>query len=256
MEQNTETLTDTIQENAEGTQAEAQTEETAATSQAAEESGNAEAQASTNEPFLVRYNHEDRELTHDEAVQYAQKGLKFDAVAPILDKLSFLAATSGKGAQQWLEEKIKAMEDDYRSELIDKYGDDEEVIELFLSKYKAENENKFSKFKNDKLAADTQAEEEAIKTVEGRIADGFLELQKEFPEITDISMLPKEVLEQGKKGKDLTDAYLRYKHQEQKRISAAKQTATENASASAGKMNGEADESDPLLSAFLKGLRN
>lgn len=251
--ENTEALMDTTLENAEvtnDTTAEAeQTEAESIPNETAEES-EAEAPTAAEEPFLVRFNHEERELTRDEAVQYAQKGLKLDAVTPTLEKLSYLAAAQGKGASEWLDGLIKEREDAYRAELEEKY-EDAEVIELFMAKYKTENEDKYAKFKSDKA----QAEEAERKTLESRIADEFIELQKEFPEITDIAKLPKEVLAQGQNGKNLTDAYLRYKHNENKRINAEKQSAARNANASAGKISGEDSEADPLFTAFLSGLR-
>ena len=246
-------LDETIQGVEDVNNAEAEQEDAATTPQEAEETNDAEAKASQT-TFLIRYNHEDKELTRDEVVQYAQKGHKYDALAPTLDKLSFLASIQGKGATEWLEEQIKNAEENYRQELADKY-DDEEVINLFMERYKAENEAKYNKYKSDKADADTQAEKKAMETLEGRIATEFLELQGEFPEVKDVSELPKAVLEQVKKGKNLTDAYLRYKHAENKRVAEAKQTAKASTNASAGKMSGEAEQHDSVMEALLKGLR-
>ncbi len=252
--ENTETMLDeTIQGVEDVNNAEAEQEDAATTPQGAEETNDAEAKTSQ-DTFLIRYNHEDKELTRDEVVQYAQKGHKYDALAPTLDKLSFLASIQGKGATEWLEEQIKNAEENYRQELADKY-DDEEVINLFMERYKAENEAKYNKYKSDKADADTQAEKKAMETLEGRIATEFLELQGEFPEYTDVTQIPADVLKLVKKGTNLTDAVLRYKHQEQKRINLAKQTAKSNADASTGKMSGDAEQHDSIMEAFFKGLR-
>lgn len=254
MENTTETLTDTIQD-VEETNVEVQEEENVDTPQETEETDSTETTTAEEEPFRIRYNHEDKDLTRDEAIQYAQKGFKYDAVKPTLDRLAFLSATKGKGAQEWLEELITAEEEKYREELIVKYDGDFEVVDLFMKQYKAENEAKYNKYKNDKAEADSRAEKEAKQTLESRIASEFVDLQKEFPEITDVTMLPKAVLEQAKKGKDLTDAFLRYKHQQTKRIGNAKQNAKANASASTGAMTGDAEQYDSVMEAFLKGLR-
>ena len=259
--ENTEALTDTIQddEKVAATETEQATETDSTTPQAEEvkegatEEGDAQPQA-TNEPFYVRYNHEDRELTREEAVSYAQKGMKYDAVADILDQVSYLAAVNGKDTKEWLKGHIEAIDNDYRESLIDKYGDDEEIINLLMEKRKSENEQKYSKFKSDKIASEKQAEEKAVKSFESRMADEFIELQKEFPEYTDITQIPKDVLKMAKKGTDLTDAVLRYKHQQSKRIDSAKQTAQSNASASAGQMAGETEAHDSVIDALMKGL--
>lgn len=250
MENNTENLNDTIQDN----EPVAEAENDVDTSVPQDEEAPKEADASASNSFLVRYNHEDRELTQEEAIAYAQKGLKFDDVAPMLDQISYLASIKGKGAKEWLDEHIKAVEDDYRASLEEKY-EDEDVINLFMEKFKTENEAKYAKFKTDKANADKQAEDSAVSKFESRLADEFIELQKEFPEYTEVKQIPADVLKLAKKGTNLTDAVLRYKHQQSKRVDSARQTAQSNASASGGTMSGDAEQRDSIMEAFCKGLR-
>ncbi len=51
----------------------------------------------------VRYNHESRELTLEEAQALAQKGLKFDELSPTLDKIRYLAAANQKSVQEMVD---------------------------------------------------------------------------------------------------------------------------------------------------------
>lgn len=53
-----------------------------------------EEKAPAEQGIRVRFNHQDRELTQEEAVTYAQKGMKYDNIAPMLDNLSYLADNS------------------------------------------------------------------------------------------------------------------------------------------------------------------
>ena len=44
------------------------------------------------EGIKVRFNHQDMMLSPDDAVAYAQKGLKLDSIEPLLKELSYLSA--------------------------------------------------------------------------------------------------------------------------------------------------------------------
>lgn len=85
-------------ENTEAMEAVAQTEQevapvdgadTEATPQAEKKPAETGTQVQTEQGFRVRFNHQDRDLTREEAVAYAQKGLKYDSIAPMLQDLSY-----------------------------------------------------------------------------------------------------------------------------------------------------------------------
>lgn len=252
-------------ENTEAMEAVAQTEQEVApvdgadaeaTPQAEKKPAETGTQVQTEQGFRIRFNHQDRDLTREEAVAYAQKGLKYDSIAPMLQDLSYLAAINGKTAPELVKEYINAGERMFRHDLEDKYGDDTEVIELMMERYRSQNKAKYEKTENDRKNAEEAAEKQARQTFEQRLAMEFVELQREFSEIKSFAELPAEVKQAAADGKDLTAAYLLYRHREAIKAAAAKQTEAAATKASAGKMGAADDHYDPLIAAFVKGLRS
>ena len=227
---------------------------TEATPQAEGAPADGESAENTEKPFIVRYNHKDRELSREEAVTLAQKGMKYDSMTSVLDDLEYLSAIKEKPLNELLKEYISAEENAHKKSIVDMYGDDEKLVDMFMEKYRQETQQKFESAKTTKQKAEEEAEKKAVETLEGRIADEFVILKKEFPEIADISDVPKAVLKEAENGTHLLDAYLRYKHQEKKKIDAEKQTAASNSKSTAGRMAG-GENSDPIMTAFLNGLQ-
>lgn len=207
-------------------------------------------------PFIVRYKHQDKELTAEEAKNYAQKGLKYDDIAPMLDDLSYLATIKDKKPHELLKEFIANEERNYRESLIDRIGDDDEAIDALMEKYRSGNKSKFEKAQTDLKKAEEDAELREVQALEGRIANEFSELNQAFPEIKGIEDVPASVLKEAEKGKNLFDAYLRYQLAEQKKVDSAKQAAEINAKASAGNMSTVGESENAVVNAFLKGLRS
>lgn len=242
-------LQDTIPE--EETSVEVENNE--ATPQAEEVETETEAdEPATKEAFVVRFNHADKALTLDEAKKYAQKGLKLDSMAEMLNDLSYYAALRETNPHDAIKDLIANLEENHKNEVIEKYGDDDEIVEMMMERYRTNNKQKFDAFKKAEEAKETAAK----TTLEARIADEFIELKKEFPDIADVKSVPSEVLKDAYNGKNLTDSYLRYLHRENKKVAIAKQTAQSNAEASAGKMAGEAEKTDSFMDAFLRGLHS
>lgn len=248
MEQNTEVLDATMQEGTEDTSGTEVGSVTAPGTQNTE--GNEQVK-----PFVVRYKHKNMELTPEEAKNYAQKGMKYDDISGMLDDLSYLATIKDKKPHELLKEIIANEESTYRESLIDRIGDDEEAVEALMEKYRIGNKSKFEKAQTEKKKAEEDAELREVEALETRVANEFGEVAEAFPEVKSIDDIPKSVLEEARKGRNLFDAYLRYRHAEFKKIDSAKQTAESNAKSTAGSMSGTNDE-DSTLNAFLKGLRS
>lgn len=66
----------------------------------------------------VKFNKQDYQLTLEEATAYAQKGMKFDTVEPMLDKLKTLAQQHGLGVRELVDtlcgEDVPAISDEQR----------------------------------------------------------------------------------------------------------------------------------------------
>lgn len=260
MEQNTDVMEATMQPEAEEMSSETIDNETQPqeSEEIEEEDNGAEVLDESKDvlPFVVRYNHKDRELSREEAVDFAQKGMKLDSLSPMLDDLSYLAAIKGKTPQELIKEYIQTEEDLHKSEIIDNIGSDKkEIVDVLMEKYRTENRSKFEKAKNERKQAEEAEEKKAIETLESRIADEFVELKTYVPSIQSLSDVPKDVLKEAEKGKNLCDAYLRYQQKEKERIDGARQTAANNSKSSAGRINGDA-ENDPAAMALLNSLRS
>lgn len=236
----------------------------------AEQNGNTDAENQTSEdneateqsagaddtdsaPFLsVRYNHEDRELTQAEAQSYAQRGIQAE---PLMADLRYLAAQDGhKSVKEFLETLKKAAEDsrmeNIRGQLVDE--DNEDLINAI---YSAE----VSKIKN--AAGVIEADEQKAFAAEyenehTRLADEFIALQKEFPELKEFKEVSKSVLQLAQKEKiSLLDAQLRFNHAENKKIKEAEQSAAAAAESSTGSMqSSENNVNSSVLDAVLKGI--
>ena len=200
-------------------------------------------------PFMtIQYNHEDRHLTQEEAVTLAQKGVAYD---DIYKTISRAAALKGTDVKTFIKSFEKAQDDAYREELIAKYGEDDmETVDSLMELY---NQKKESTIKAAE-EAEAQKQKEQQTTLESRLADEFIRLQQEFPEVEKFESLPKSVVSAAAKGQDLLSAYLLYQHTENKKAEAAKKTAEAAKNASGGSMSSTPETSSSISEAFIRGL--
>lgn len=271
MEEITTTVTDentTQQETHDDTTAETTGSGTPPEEVTATAEGSEQNEQTANEPpefsLPITYNHENRNLTREEAVKYAQIGLNFEEggikaeiVKPLLRKLDYLAAQSDTTVEALVEEMLNSGEQRYREELIDKYGEDETVIEDLMRVYHEKQKAKYDKVLADRKAAEeTQANDTRVK-LETRLADEFISLKKEFPELTEFTALPDEVKLSAAGGKSLAEAYFRYLHTENAKIKANNISAQNAAESTAGSLNtNESDHENTVVDAFMSGFNS
>ena len=207
-------------------------------------------------PFLsVRYNHEKRDMTREQAVEFTQKGLLYDKISPIYNKLDYLAAQNDMTASEMIQSLLDTAERAQREELVDKFGEDEKMIDEMMEFYRSRTQEKYDKILADRSKAEEQAVQEAREQRETRLSEQFLELQKEFPEIKEFSELPENVKQIAAQGKmELTAAYLLHKHRESKRIAAAEQSAAIQSKASTGTVQSEEIADSASVDAFIRGV--
>ena len=200
------------------------------------------------EPFLTfKFNHEERALNRDEAIDAAQRGLKYGEVSEKLDRI---AAIKGQSVSELIDGMISAERETYRNGLIERLGDDGETVERLMKLYDIEQGEKYSKAVSDREAEAKQQEE----SLNARLAAEFITLKKEFPEFAGYGDLPAEVRTAAEDGKDLMTAYLLHKHRTEKAAAAAKEAAENAAKASIGSMSGENENTSSEEQSFLKGL--
>lgn len=102
-------------------------------------------------------------------------------------------------------------------------------------------------------AVDTPVQED----ITGRLAEEFILLMEEFPQLQSPEQLPETVLDTAAKtGISLLDAYLRYRWQEEKRIRAAAEQRAAAAKQSAGSLARGTNPADPGPELFMKAFRS
>ena len=235
-----------------------------------EDGSNAEAGKDTQEDVSafklpVKFYGEHRELTLEEATEYAQKGMNYEklkseldgyeANKPVFDKLTYLSQKHGKSIDEIINGLMTADEQMLRREITEKYGDlPDEVVSRLLEQEKNKAQNTYSDYVNQQK----QQQAEAEKQEHVRIAKEFLELQKEFPELENINKVPDSVIIDAVENKrNLIDAYLRYANKESRRVQAAQQAAQTAKKSTTGSLEGgELTHESEAESSFIKGVWN
>jgi len=87
------------------------------------------------------------------------------------------------------------------------------------------------------------------------LADGFLQLQQEVPELESVADLPEAVLQSAtEEGIPLTYAYLRHRHREERAVLAEKERQQRAAEAAAGSLHGGGKQAAPASDAFARSF--
>ncbi len=195
-------------------------------------------------PYLeIKYNHEKKGLTRDEAITWAQKGMYYE------NSLERAAALKGVPVDEFLKNLETAEDEAYRQSLIEKFGNDEEVIGGMMELYEIRKQKALDSAKETKRL-EAEAREQSANE---RIAKEFTAMKKDFPELTEYSKLPEAVKQAASEGMPLAYAYLLHQHTENQKINAAKNQAAAAEKHSAGTL-GSADTPDMVGDAFLKGI--
>lgn len=203
----------------------------------------------------VKYNKAQRALNRDEAVSYAEQGIFYEnTVKPIYNKLDYIAAQRGQTIEEVVDRMLSADEEYHRQELIERFGEDSEVIDDLMRLYRDSQRQKYEKIVSDREAAAAEAENQRRETLEARLASEFEELKKEFPEVKEFAALPKAVKTQAAQGRDLLSAYLRYRYSESKKAADAQTDAAYAAKATTGAASSGVPITDSVDAAFLSGV--
>lgn len=204
----------------------------------------------------IKYDKQNRTLSRDEAVNLAQKGLFYEnkGIEKLYNKLDYVASLKNTTIEELVDGIILSDEAAYRKSLEEKFGSDGEEVELLLQVYRNGQKDKYEKILADRKENEERIAREQQESLESRLANEFIELKTEFPEITEFKALPTEVKNEAAKGRDLLSCYLRYKHSEDKKIMAAKKTAEENSKATTGSGGSAETTGDSVTAAMLSGL--
>ncbi len=181
-----------------------------------------------NEVFIpVKYNKQTVNLNLEKAQEFAQKGMKFDAISKDYEALKELATAESKSVSEFINKLKSESFEKKKTELLEKCGGDESFAEHILTL-----ENKPI---ND--------------------AKGFLELRECFPEVKSIEDLPESVVENAKlKGTLLLDEYLRYRHLQDVAVKESLLKQQQAIKSSTGSQLNKKGSENPETAEFLKGL--
>ena len=201
----------------------------------------------------VKYNKQYRELTPEEAGAYAQKGMRYEALEPRLQKLRAVCSRSGSSLEDMLDGIYRAAESAELQRIREKAGGDKE-----LEKQLIEAHNIRSKAAIDAvLEAERKAAESEKEDNNKRLADQFAALQAEFPEVSKIGDVPKSVMQHAlKTGDSLLASYLLHTHKENKRVQRTQAQKAVAAKATTGSQASGAGPSDtsPEIAAMMQGI--
>lgn len=204
-------------------------------------------------PFMtVRYNHEDRALTRDEAVILAQKGMNYEKLH---GKLDYVASLQGIDVNTLVERLVTAPEEAHKKHLEELYGEDSEDVKIGMNIFREKQSENYKKYVTDRENAAKEKADNEEKTLQSRLADEYIELKREIVDAPEYAALPDEVIREAASGKrDLYSAYLRYLHKQKTKIDAAKQSQDAAAKASAGSFEGQSEQMSSEEQQFLAGL--
>lgn len=168
------------------------------------------------EGIEVKFNKQLRRLSLSEARDFAEKGMKYDSLIPVLNRLKELSPDGSMSLSQLADH-------------------------LFEEK--------------EKRASDAQEAEELFGR-QNRLTAQFIELKSKFPEIGGIRDVPKSVIEQSLNGDiPLYYAYLGYRHEQEQKARLAEQSSEKAKAATAGNLKDAPDTlSSPEIAAMLKGI--
>lgn len=246
------TPSETVEEAQDTAQEVTTTEAEQDTTEAAEgaESLTEDTQEATPMTIPIRFNHETRELSVEEAASLAQKALQSESV---MSKLRFLAVASNVSVNQLIEQLTQAQDNILRDEIVQKSGtENEEIINQLVELEK----QKHSKAYADMLAAETEQESKEREDVNKRLASDYLALRSEFPDLQEFDKVPKKVVECAvKNGTSLLHEYLAYQHKESKKVAAAQAVQKQNEKSSVGaQVNTDSNGSDPTITALKAAI--
>lgn len=205
-------------------------------------------------PFVtVQYNHETRELTREQAIAYAQKGILYEE-GTRTQKLALMAAAQGKTIDEFVNTLAEADEQGLREDKLRITGGDADAAEILVQAEFAKRREAL----NLRAQQEQEAEAAAEQSTLDRLAGELVELKELVPELTDWDAIPQAVKEDAiKNNRNLTDAYLRYMHREGKNI---EQNRAAQAAAAAASVGSQADKpptgGDPAIEAMIRAVRN
>ncbi|MBE6729697.1 MAG: hypothetical protein E7568_05645 [Ruminococcaceae bacterium] len=213
----------------------------------------AEASKDIPENFLeIKFNKQSVNLSREEAVTLAQKGMKYDSISEDYLKLKDHAARNGKSLSEFVKGLEEAEIDVIRQQCKETADGNEEYEQLLFEKALKERDIKLQEYNNG-IAAAEQQEKEAL---ENKIANGIIAINKINPEIKEVSQLSDTVLKRAEEeGISIREAYLLSVYENNKAVEDAEKAAADASKRSPGSLKDTGgNEMSTTDKQFLAGL--
>lgn len=199
----------------------------------------------------IKFNKKNIDLSHEEAVAYAQKGMKYDQIEADFLKLKDHAAREGKSLSEFVAGLEEASITVIRHQCKETAGGNEEYEQLLFEKALKERDIKLQEY-NENVASKEKDEQESF---EKSLADAVVSINKINPDITDVTQIPEDVLKTAQnEGISIRESYFLREYTERKAVEAAQKAEKSAKEKSSGSLKNEANDTDTGMSSFLKGL--
>lgn len=208
-----------------------------------------DAQTASEVTVPVKFNKQEWVLSLDEAAAYAQKGMKWEAFTPCHEKLKALAAAGGQSVAQLIDALVEGSDALLYERTLQLCGGNEEAAQRMVTLERAQREQAAAAYQ----AAEEAAPQREQAALEQRLAAEYAELTAFCPQAGAFSALPEEVVRQAAEGMSLTEAYLRYLFEEQRRVAAVSAKQAEAAAGSVGSQESHVPVQDE--SAAVEAMR-
>ena len=93
----------------------------------------------------VKYNKQMINLSIEQAGQLAQKGMKFDDMRTVMDKLAYLSVANGQSADKFLDALVEQNENELEKRIKEIAGDDEALFSKLLELEHAKHKTAFDR---------------------------------------------------------------------------------------------------------------
>lgn len=200
----------------------------------------------------VKYNKKMYNLSHEEAVSFAQKGMKYDSISADFQRLKDHAARNGKSISEFVAGLEEAEINVIRQQCKETAQGNEEYEQLLFDKALKDRDIKLQEY-NDGIASKEKAEQESF---EKSIADGVVAINKLNPDIKEVSQIPESVIRTAQEeGISIREAYLLNEFNNRNDVALAEkaEAAAKERSSGSLKDNGS-EEMNSTDKEFLKGL--
>lgn len=173
----------------------------------------------------IKFNKETKELTIEQAVELAQKGLKFESIEKDFSALKELASKENRSVSAFISELCDRKQTERQQSLTEQCGGNEEMAKKIL---------------------ELEGNDRSL---------GFEELKEAFPKFTKPEDLPDELLENARlKGTLLLDEYLRYLLNQERNAKAIAHKQHQAEASSTGSLADFKGSHNPETEEFLRGL--